>query len=160
MRARPLGCPSCHCHHLRALTPLTRPPRAPRATCSEIEYSGSEGGGDADETGPAVEAQNSYYRAKDEAASSYERGSATLLALLELEKAHPEVSEWGFKAVKRLTKMHIGVGNFAAGLQSFKCVLPAGTRAAGSPPSPLTARSRHSLLLHPHLRPRRRRYAA
>jgi hypothetical protein len=69
-----------------------------------------------------VEAQNSYYRAKDEAASSYERGSATLLALLELEKAHPEVSEWGFKAVKRLTKMHIGVGNFATGLQSFKCV--------------------------------------
>jgi hypothetical protein len=83
----------------------------------EIEYSGSEGGGQEDETGPAVDAQNSYYRAKDQ---DYAEGCATLQSVLELEKAHPEVADWGFKATKRLTKMHIGQGNFAAGLTSFK----------------------------------------
>ena len=72
-----------------------------------------------------VEAQNTYFGAKRHLSDgAFASAQASFESLLALEKAHPELHEWGFKAVKRLAKMHIAQGNFAAGLANFSCVPP------------------------------------
>jgi hypothetical protein len=90
----------------------------------DFEYSGSEEG--QEESGPTVEAQNLYYSAKNLCTDSNPRqcdfatARAKFEELLALESKHPEISDWGFKAIKRLTKISIAQGDFAEGLRNFK----------------------------------------
>ena len=87
-----------------------------------------------------VEAQNTYFGAKRHLSDgAFASAQASFESLLSLEKAHPELHEWGFKAVKRLAKMHIAQGNFAAGLANFSCVPPRQPPPSPSAPPPCPA---------------------